>query len=74
MPNVNSGPDPTSQVKPTAMSVSDAARVLSRLSGLVITVEMLEADIRSGAPTNRDGTLNLIHYAAWLAKMSHMGT
>jgi hypothetical protein len=25
------------------------------------------ADIADGAPTNPDGTVNLVHYAAWLA-------
>jgi hypothetical protein len=28
---------------------------------------MIAADIRDGAPTNPDGTVNLVHYAAWLA-------
>ena len=29
---------------------------------------MIELDIAEGAPTNADGTLNLVHYAAWLVK------
>jgi len=29
---------------------------------------MLQADIDAGAPTNADGTLNLVHYVAWLVK------
>ena len=28
-----------------------------------VTVEMLQADIDDGAPTNPDGTMNLVHYA-----------
>jgi hypothetical protein len=32
------------------------------------------ADIDAGAPTNADGTINLVHYAAWLVKeMSEAG-
>ena len=31
-------------------------------------MEMLQADGADGAPLNADGTLNLVHYAAWLAK------
>jgi hypothetical protein len=31
-------------------------------------VEMIEADVDDGAPVNPDGTLNLVHYAAWLVK------
>jgi hypothetical protein len=33
---------------------------------------MLQADIDAGAPTNADGTLNLVNYAAWLVgDMAH---
>ena len=28
---------------------------------------MIRGDIDDGAPTNPDGTVNLVHYAAWLA-------
>jgi len=31
-------------------------------------VEMIREDIDDGAPLNADGTLNLVHYAAWLAR------
>ena len=30
--------------------------------------EMIATDLASGAPQNPDGTINLIEYAAWLAK------
>jgi hypothetical protein len=33
-----------------------------------VTIEMLLADIDDGAPVNHDGTINLLHYASWLAK------
>jgi len=58
----------TTRLSPTALSLADAAKLLSRASGQAITVEMLEADIAAGAPTNADGTLNLVHYAAWLVR------
>jgi hypothetical protein len=29
---------------------------------------MLQADIDDGAPRNPDGTMNLVHFAAWLVK------
>ncbi len=45
-----------------------AARLLSAAGGQRVTVEMLEADVAAGAPTNPDGTLNLVHYCAWLVK------
>jgi hypothetical protein len=55
-------------LNPTALALADAARALSQVSGHTITEEMLRADVEAGAPTNPDGTLNLVHYGAWLAK------
>ena len=56
------------QLNPTALRLADAAQLLSRLGTRLVTVEKLEADVAAGAPTNSDGTLNLMHYAAWLVK------
>ncbi len=68
----SSGPSPAAQgmsrLNPGALSVADAARVLSRIGGRAVTEEMLRADIDAGAPTNANGTINLVHYAAWLVK------
>ena len=60
------GPERPGAVNPTALPITDAARLLSAAGGQQITVEMLEADVAAGAPTNADGTINLVHYAAWL--------
>ncbi|MBL8759323.1 MAG: hypothetical protein JNK35_12940 [Phycisphaerae bacterium] len=57
-----------SRLNPAALPVADAARVLTRLSGKPVSDAMLRADIDAGAPVNGDGTLNLVHYAAWLVK------
>ena len=57
-----------SRLNPAAMPVADAARVLTRLGGKAVTEVMLRADIDAGAPTNADGSVNLVHYAAWLVK------
>lgn len=57
-----------SRLNPAALPVSDAARLLSRAGGQRITEAMLRADIDAGAPTNADGSVNLVHYAAWLVK------
>ncbi len=56
------------RLNPAALPVADAARVLTRLGGKAVTEGMLNADIDAGAPTNADGTINLVHYAAWLVK------
>jgi len=56
------------RLNPAALAVPDAARVLSRLGGRPVTEDMLEADIEQGAPTNAHGSINLVHYAAWLLR------
>jgi hypothetical protein len=58
--------DDAPKLNPTALPLTDAARLLSAAGGQVVTVAMLEADVAAGAPTNPDGTLNLVGYAAWL--------
>jgi len=62
-----------SRLNPGALPVADAARVLTRLGGKPVTEEMLRTDIDAGAPTNADGSLNLVHYAAWLVKEMSAG-
>lgn len=57
-------------LNPAALALADAARVLSRAGGFPVSAEMLRADIEAGAPTNPDGTINLVHYAAWLVRES----
>lgn len=59
---------PTAAMNPLRLRLSDAARLLSAASGQLITAEKLEQDVVLGAPTNQDGTLNLVHFAAWLVK------
>ncbi len=55
-------------LNPAALRLADAAAVLSRVGGTPITTDMLEADLEAGAPANPDGTINLVHYTAWLVK------
>ena len=57
---------------PAVLSVADAARLLARVGGQPISEAMIERDIDAGAPTNDDGTINLVHYAAWLVKQTSM--
>lgn len=67
------GPVKQGRLNPAALPIPDAARVLSRAGGFVVSEEMLRADIDAGAPTNADGTVNLVHYAAWLVRESARG-
>lgn len=60
-------------LNPTGLPLADAAKLLSAASGIAVRVEQLEADVAAGAPTNPDGTLNLVHYAAWLVKEAGRG-
>jgi len=72
-PAANTAGQGMSRLNPAALPVSDAARVLTRLGGKAVTDVMLRADIDAGAPVNADGTLNLVHYAAWLVKEMSAG-
>ena len=62
--------DPAPNLNPNALSVANAARLLSKVFGEAVTEEMIRRDVAAGAPTNRDGTLNLVLYAAWLLRES----
>lgn len=55
-------------LNPQALSLADAALVLTASGTNPVTVEMLRNDIDAGAPTNPDGTVNLVTFAAWLVK------
>lgn len=60
------GRDAPTRLNPAALPPPEAARVLTRLGGKSVTEDMLLLDIDAGAPTNGDGSINLVHYAAWL--------
>jgi len=54
--------------RPSALSPEQLATILERISREHITAEMIAQDIDAGAPTNPDGSLNVIHYSAWLVR------
>jgi hypothetical protein len=64
---------PKPGLNPAALRVEDASTVLSRMGGKPVTTDMLEVDIDAGAPTNPDGSINLVHYAAWLVREMSAG-
>ena len=68
MPETNANGRQPSGLNPQALRLEDLARILTALGPRPVTVEVLRADIEQGAPTNRDGTVNLLHIAAWLAR------
>ena len=74
MTNAAGDQPPKPRLSPTALSVADAALLLTKLGGDPISEKMIEADIAAGAPRNIDGSMNLVHYAAWLVReMSQRG-
>lgn len=58
---------------PKALSLADAAKLLSKAGGMQIGEAMLQSDANSGAPLNADGTINLVNYGAWLTKEAGCG-
>ena len=57
----------TERVNPAALTAADVARLLG------VPVAVLEKDLAEGAPRAADGTVNLVHYAAWLLKATADG-
>lgn len=53
---------------PNRLSVDQAAKLLSAAAKVRVPAEQIASDLEAGAPQNQDGTLNLVHYAAWLVR------
>ena len=56
------------RLNPAAMTVEDAAKLLTKAGGVRVTEAHIRKDIEANAPTNADGTINLVQYAAWLVR------
>jgi len=63
----------TETPKITALTPAQAAKILATAGSRRITEAMVRTDIDAGAPTNADGTVNLVHYAAWLVREATHG-
>lgn len=50
-----------------ALSAAELARLLTQAGGGHVSAADIARDVEAGAPTNPDGTLHLVRYAAWLA-------
>jgi len=61
-----SAPGGPGAVNPLAMTVAQAAKVLSGAGVGAATEELIRRHMAAGAPAGPDGTINLVHYAAWL--------
>jgi hypothetical protein len=68
MPTDGRNGSPGDPLRLTALPVEQAVALLRRSGSQRLTVEDVRADIAAGAPVNRDGTLNLIAYGAWMVR------
>ena len=64
----NTAVDDGGGLNPQALSVDDAVRVLSAAGRRQVSADAIRKGIEDGAPTNPDGTINLVNYAAWMVK------
>lgn len=51
-----------------ALPIEQVATLLRHAGSQHISVDTIRADLVAGAPANRDGTINLVVYAAWLVR------
>lgn len=58
------GVDPP--LNPARLKVAELVSVLTAAGAKGDVAAAIAADLAAGAPRNTDGTLHLIHYAAWL--------
>jgi len=61
------------KMQPTSLTVEHTARVLAAAGGKPVSEDMVRRDVAAGAPVNPDGTINLVHYAAWLVRERALG-
>lgn len=62
----------TGQVNPAALTVEQVARLLTAAGARCADVETIRRHIAAGAPVSGAGTINLVHYMAWLVReVSH---
>jgi hypothetical protein len=61
-------------IDPNRLAPDQAAKILSAAAKIHIPVEQILEDRTHGAPCNADGTINLMHYAAWLLKEMGRGS
>ncbi len=56
------------QLNSTALPIPDLVKIMRNAGSRYVSEDAIRKDINSGAPVNPDGTMNLVHYAAWLVK------
>lgn len=67
----NKTPPRAAAADPIGLRPEAMAELLSRVGGVSISAATILDFAARGAPTNGDGTIHLVHYAAWLAARVH---
>jgi len=57
---------PTPKLNPMSLSITDAAKLLSKAGGKAVTEDEVKQAIDAGAPVDASGNINLLHLGAWL--------
>lgn len=57
-------------LNPAALSIEQMAKLLTQAGGPKVLPATIAADVAAGAPTNKDGTLHLVNYTAWLVEQT----
>ncbi len=60
---------PAARASLASLRVADLVMLLRAMGSVRASVELIEADLEAGAPANADGTVNFVHYAAWLERL-----
>jgi hypothetical protein len=60
--------DKNTKLDPASLNIENLVKVLRASGSNEITEEKVQTDIDEGLPVNADGSINLIHYAAWMVK------
>ncbi|KAA5541511.1 hypothetical protein FYK55_18310 [Roseiconus nitratireducens] len=66
--------DKPKPANPNRLTPAELATLLSNRRKKRVEVTNIQADIEAGAPTNSDGTISLVAYAAWLLQEKHRGS
>lgn len=59
-------PENRARADPRRLKVADLVTALKGAGSRTVSEETVAADIAQGAPTNADGTVDMIAYAAWI--------
>ena len=51
-----------------SLTPAELAKLLAAAGSEHATEQTIAAHIKQGAPTNPDGTINFLHYTAWMLK------